>query len=191
MRLFITLALIQLLLAGCTLINEDASRSGNPVTGASPIEHVASWQRVKLFSACAVLSVLASLAFIKIKPLSDSWPSFKVIFLIALLPFVLGLIFSHYYSRLGFCCETPFTFFFGFPFSMLQGIYGYDPSMQAYAHYGLLDILFRSGLHLSWDFRPIPLLLNITFWLNSSFIVCGLGALLIRKIINIPEMTKG
>jgi hypothetical protein len=181
MKLFITLAIIQLLLAGCTLINEDASRSNDPFMGATPIEHFASWQRVKLFSACAVLSVLASLVFIKIKPLSDSMPSFKVILLIALIPLVLGIIFSHYFSRLGFCCETPFTFFFGFPFTVLIGMKD-DPSIMAYAHYGLLDILFRSGLHLSWDFRPIPLLLNTTFWLNSSFILCGLGALLIRTI---------
>jgi hypothetical protein len=181
MRLFITLALIQLLLAGCSVINEANSVSSGPI----PLEHVASCQRIILFSTCAVISVLASLAFFIIKPLSDSLPSFKVIFLISILPLALGIILSHYFSRLGFCCETPYTYFFGFPFSGLIGIVGDNLSQLAYAHYsnyGLLDILFRSGLHLSWSIQPIHLFLNITFWLNSSFIVCGLGAFLIRPI---------
>jgi hypothetical protein len=187
---FIILAVLQLLLAGCTFVNENAARSSNPFTGVSPIEHVASWQRVILFSACAVLSMLAALAFLLIKPVSDNFPSHKVVFLVATIPFLLGIIFSHYFDRFGFCCETPFTFFFGFPFSGLIAMKD-DPAMLAYAHYGIFDLLFRSGIHLRWSIQPYPLLLNTLFWLNSSYIVCGLGALFIRPRKSIPEMTTG
>ncbi len=188
MKLFFTLAIIQLLLAGCTLIYEGTARSSDPFTGPEPIEHVASWQRVILFSACAAISVLVALAFMKIKPLADYFPSFKIIVPIALIPFMLGIVFSHYFDRLGFCCDTPFTFFFGFPFSALTGMKD-DPSIQAYAHYGLFDILFRSDLHLTWGIR-FPVILNAIFWINISSILCGLGALIFNFLGKKPDQVS-
>ena len=99
-------------------------------------------------------------------------------------------VFSHYLSIIGWCCEHPLSFYFGFPFSYLLGIGSFIYSeMQPYENYGLLKILASSEPQVHWRFLPYEFFLSFLFWSNIIFVFFGL-VLFFRQGNNLREQTK-
>jgi hypothetical protein len=173
-QIFIVFTSLQLLVASLVVANETMAISRQfPMTNF-PIEHVASGARVSLFYGIALIAILLAWHFARNKRLSALLPSFKVVSTIAIFATLAGLFLFHYLAYLGFCCETPYAYFFGFPFSFLYGISGFDSSIQKLAHYGLYEILIVPKMSLIWSVRFYPLIMDILFWLNIAFTFYGL-----------------
>jgi hypothetical protein len=102
-------------------------------------------------------------------------PSPVMVLLLAALTTVLSAIFSHYLSIIGWCCEHPLAFYFGFPFSYLLGIGSVLLSeMLPYKDHGLLKILFTSQPQVHWQFLPYQLFLDFLFWSNTILVLVSL-----------------
>lgn len=193
---FVVLTATQLVLAIWTLINEDAVRhwrtadhafSGGYTPGQfpgilSPVDHVASLERVGFFGICSFLSLLVVWLFVKQDLRTSFLPPTRAILLPAVGAMLLSSLLFHYAWRIDCCCQPPQSaFFFGFPFSFIQSTGDHENSMQDYIRNGLPDILRLSKAQLAWRIRFFPFILDAIFWLNTSFIAQTIGRLPIRS----------
>lgn len=73
---------------------------------------------------------------------------------------------------IGWCCEHPLAFYFGFPFSFLLAIAGYQYDVIApYQNDDFLKILFTSQPQVGWRFLPYQFFLDLLFWFNIVLIL--------------------
>jgi len=128
LKAFTTLALTQLVFATFVLTNELLSNSmGNRIPGGNfPFEHQSSWERVWLFCGVAVGAAIVAGIFQLRKQLAVYLPPLISVVCLTAISLIAGAEFSHYFSIYGWCCETPNGFFFGFPFSFLFCIAGFQ-----------------------------------------------------------------
>jgi len=175
LKAFTTLALTQLVFAAIVLTNEQGS-IGNRVPGGNfPIEHQSSWERVWLFCGVAVVGAIVAGIFHLRKQLMVYLPSFISVLCLAVIPLIAGAGFSHYFSFAGWCCETPYGFFFGFPFSFLFGMAGFDRSLIQYSGLGFFEILKIPGLAIGWELLLYGFFLDFLFWSCIIFILLTLA----------------
>jgi hypothetical protein len=184
---FMIFALMQTVFACLILTNEYAAVSRQLPMTSFPAEHQFSQGKVFLFCGVAVANLLAAWRF-KLK--QHLTPSLAVVLSFAVPLTTSGVFISHYLSVLGWCCESPFTFYFGFPFSFMLGIAGFDYSIQQYGHFNLLQVLSDRGLTIAWKFLPYRFFLNLLFWSNIVFLFLSLASLLVSKF-QAPQLVKG
>jgi hypothetical protein len=190
LRLFWISAITQILFALVIFINEVMAIYNQVPGGNYPIEHKSSWLKVIIFCGGAIVTCF-------VVWLVDSKKKWEVLLPSPLLVLPLGIfstlastVFSHYLSAIGWCCEHPLSFYFGFPFSYLLGIGGFIYSeMQPYENYGLLKILVNSQPQVHWNFMPYEFFLSFLFWSNIVFIFFGL-VLFFRQGNNLHKQTK-
>jgi hypothetical protein len=171
-KLFWILAITQALFALAIFYNELMSIF-NMVPGRNyPIEHRWSWIVVLLFCFGAIASCYLMWLFgIKNKQ-AALLPSPVMVLVLAALMTISSAVFSHYLSMIGWCCEHPLAFYFGFPFSYLLGIGSFLFSeMLPYKDYGLFKILFTSQPQVHWQFLPYQFFLNFLFWSNIILVL--------------------
>jgi hypothetical protein len=186
---FLVLAATQAVFACVILANELLAINNRFPGGNYPFEIRYSWTRVLLFFGGAIISLLVVWA-IKSKKLSFILlPSLKSVLALAIFPTLFGL-FAVYLAFMGWCCEQPFGFFLGFPFSFVLGVAGFDHSILQYANYGLFEILTTSEFILNWKFLPYQFLLNFLFWSNIIFIFETLFFLVIQRGKFTPQITE-
>jgi hypothetical protein len=182
-KTFLVLAITQTILASLILINELlATNPHNRVPGGYfPIEHHSSWARVCFFCGAAVIGLLISWIFKSRKSLGFL-PSVKSILLLSVLVSLLSIQLNSYFAEMGWCCEQPLAFFFGFPFSFMLGIAGYNHSaLQQYANYGLFQVLGSTELQIAWRFRPFQFFLDFLFWSNLILVLLSLASPFMRR----------
>ncbi len=185
---FMALATIQVMFACVILANELLAIYNRRPGGNYPIEIKYSWTRVLLFCGGAIISFVIAWVFNSKKQLIILLPSFKSVLLLALLP-TLSSVLSNYMAFMGWCCEQPFGYFFGFPFSFVHGIVGFDSSVLQYANYGLFEILTTSEFTVNWKFFPYQFFLNFLFWSNIVFVLLNL-VILFRQKNNLLTLTQ-
>jgi len=167
---FITSAMVQLFFACVVVINEFIAGSRQFPMTIFPMEHQASWGKSSLYFGGAITSILVAWIFTSKRRLNIFLPSLKPVLLFAVFSTLTSILTSHYLSVLGWCCESPITFYFGFPFSFLRGVGGPDYSlMSQYANYSFFAVLRASELQISWQFLPYRFFLNALFWSNMIF----------------------
>jgi hypothetical protein len=167
---FITSAMVQLFFACVVVIKEFIAGSRQFPMTIFPMEHQASWGKSLLYFGAAIISILVAWSFTSKRRLHIFLPSLKPVLLFAAFPTLTSILTTHYLSVLGWCCESPFTFYFGFPFSFLRGVGGPDYSlMSQYSNYSFFAVLRASELQISWQFLPYPIFLNALFWSNMIF----------------------
>jgi hypothetical protein len=142
---------------------------------------------VLLFSVAAIISLLAAWFFNSKQHLT---PPLISILLLASFLTLSGTFVSHYLSVLGWCCESRFTFYFGFPFSFALGIGGFDYSIQQFGNLSLLKILSTPELVTNWKFLPYHFFLNLLFWSNMVFVFLSSASLLVSKV-QVAQQIKG
>jgi len=171
------LGIIHALFAAGILLNELQSISNRVPGGNYPIEHQASWARVLLFCAAAVASCFVVWFFDHKRSWGAFFPPAGLVFLSGVLAALASTLFLHYLSNIGWCCESPIAFFFGFPFSFLLGSGGFDYApLQPFKNSGLLKILFTSQPQLGWQFWTYEFFLDVLFWSSIAFVLLSLAA---------------
>jgi hypothetical protein len=182
LKFFWSLVALQILFALVILLNEVMTIYNRGVGGSFPIEHKSSWLKVIIFCSGALLSGLIIWLLDSRGKLDSLLPSPWLVLILAAFPTLLSTIFSHYLSVIGWCCEHPFSFYFGFPFSYLLGIGSFIHSeMQPYEHYDLLKILNTSQPQVHWKLLPYEFLLDFVFWSNIIFVLFGFAIFLRKK----------
>jgi len=189
-RYFIALASSQVIFACIILLNELMAAVGivfpwsfslgqfHVYHMTFPFEHQSSWERVLLYCGAALIAIWFLAA--KQSP-TIRLPSLQSVLLLAALPTSSGVLLSHYLSPVGWCCEPTFAFHFGFPFSFLLGIIGFEYSVQQFSNYGLFEVLSNSELRILWRVLPYQLFLNVLFWTNIVFVLLSLASLLVHR----------
>lgn len=181
-KYFIAFAVLQVIFACVILINEFLAVSRKFPMDIFPIEHKFSWERILLYCGGAIISIFVGWLFTSKQQLSVFVPSLKFVLVSAVFLTLSGVFASHYLSVLGWCCESRLTFYFGFPFSFVLGIGGYDYSlMPHYTNYAFLEVLNDSELQAFWKFLPYQFFLNLLFWSNIIFIFASFSSLLVQR----------
>ena len=189
-KLFWSIAIMQTLFAVVIFLNEVMAIFNQVPGGNYPIEHKASWLKVTIFCSGAIISCFVIWFFDTKKKWSALLPSPLLVFPLAIFSTLSSTLFSHYLSIIGWCCEHPLSFYFGFPFSYLLGIGSFIYSeMQPYENYGLLKILATSEPHVQWKFLPYEFFLGFLFWLNIIFVLSGL-VIFFRQKENLAKLSK-
>lgn len=163
----------------------------NRVPGGNyPIEHKSSWLKVIIFCGGAIASCLIVWFVDSKKKRRALLPSPLLVLPIGVFLTLASTVFSHYLAFMGWCCEHPLSFYFGFPFSYLLGIGSFIYSeMQPYENYGILKIIASSEPQVHWGFLPYEFFLNFLFWSNIIFVLFGL-VLSFRQGNNLREQAK-
>lgn len=178
---FMALAVIQVVFACIILTNELLAINNRVPGGNYPIEIKSSWTRVLLFVGGAIISVLVAWVLNSKNQLLLHSPSLKSVLMLAVFPTSLSVL-SNYFAFMGWCCEQPLGYFFGFPFSFLLGVGGFDYSaMQPYENYGILEILYTSQPKVHWKFLQYQFFLDFLFWSNVIFVLLILVTLFMQK----------
>ena len=174
-RLFWLFAITQALFALVIFINEVMAIYNRVPGGNYPIEHKSSWLKVIIFCVGAIASCIAVRFLDSKKNGGLLLPSPFLVLPLGMLSTLASTIYSHYLSIIGWCCEQPLSFFFGFPFSYLLGIGSIIYSeMQPYENDGLLKILASSEPQVHWEFLPYEFFLSFLFWTNIILVFFGL-----------------
>jgi hypothetical protein len=189
-RLFWLFAITQTLFALVIFINEVMAIYNRVPGGNYPIEHKSSWLKVIIFCSGAIASFL----MIRLLGSKKNWglllPSPFLVLPLGIFSTLASTVFSHYLSIIGWCCEHPLSFYFGFPFSYLLGIGSFIYSeMQPYENYGLLKIIASTEPQVHWRFLPYEFFLSFLFWSNIIFVLLGL-VLFFRQGNNLREQMK-
>ncbi len=143
--------------------------------GIFPIEHGHSLERTALNMGVAVLSCLVTWFYAKSNRPLAALPRLSLILILAILATFASLA-SIYVSTLGFCCESPYAIFAGFPFSLASGLFGFDHNLfWQFRSMSLFQILSADRDHITWYPRLIPLLLDLLFWINAANILFFIG----------------
>ena len=172
---FWLLGITQAFFALGILLNELMSIFNRIPGGNHPLERQSSWIKVLLFGAGAAGSCFVVWFFDAKKDWSAIFPPAGLVFLSALLATCVSTIFSHYLSSIGWCCESPIAFFFGFPFSFLLGSGGFDyAALQPFANYDLLKLLSAAQPQVGWQFQPFEFFLDVLFWSSIAFVLLTL-----------------
>lgn len=187
-KYFIVIASLQVIFACIALINEFLAVSRQFPMTSFPAEHQQSWEKILVFCGSAIISVLAAWFFNSRQHLT---PSLISVFLLATFLTLSGVFISHYLSVLGWCCESAFTYYFGFPFSFVLGIGGFDYSIQQYGNFNFAEVLAHPELVTSWNFLPYHFYLSLLFWSNTGFLILSLASLPVSKIRIPRRQIKG
>jgi len=152
-----------------------------------PFEHVLSSVGVLFFCFGAAASCyLMWLVDVKKKWLVPL-PVPAIVLVTGALITILSAVFYHYLTMIGWCCEHPLAFYFGFPFSYLVGIGSHLFSvMLPYKDYGLLQILYTSQLQLRWQFFPFLFFLDFIFWSNTMVVFLSIIARMQKRTLFEP-----
>lgn len=169
--LVLTQALFAIVICG----NEVVAIYNRVPGGNYPIEHRFSWVVVLLFCFGAGASCYLMWLFDVKKKWTAPLPSPAMDLLLAALTTILSAVFAHYLSIIGWCCEHPLAFYFGFPFSYLLGIGSFLFSeMLPYKDYGLLKILATSHPQVGWQLLSYQFFLDFLFWSNTILVLLSL-----------------
>ncbi len=189
-RLFWILAITQTLFALVTFLNEVLAIYNRVPGGNYPIEHKSSWLKVAIFCSGAIISCFVIWLLDSKQKRGVLLPSPLLVLPLAIFPTLLSIVFSHYLSIIGWCCEHPLSFYFGFPFSYLLGMGSFIYSeMQPYENYGLLKILITSEPQVHWRFLSYEFFLDFLFWSNIIFVLFGM-VIFFRQKDNLIKRTK-
>jgi hypothetical protein len=183
-KYFIAFAGLQVIFACVIIINEFFAASRGFPMNIFHIEHGPSWGKVLLYCGCAIMSIFVGWLFTSKQHLSVFVPSVKFVLVAAVFLTLSGVFAPHYLSVLESCCEQSRTIFhFGFPFSFVLGIAGYDYFlMPHYTNYVFLEVLNTSDLLTFWNFLPYQFFLNLLFWSNIIFVfVSSSSSFLIQR----------
>ena len=181
-KYFITFAVVQVVFAFVILVNEFLAVSRKFPMDIFPIEHQSSWEKVLIYCGGAIMSIFVGWLFTSKQQISVFVPSLKFVLVLAAFLTLSSVFASHYLSVLGWCCESRLTFYFGFPFSFVLGIGGYDYSlMPHYTNYAFLEVLNASELQAFWRFLPYQFFLNLLFWSNITFVFVSSISLLTQR----------
>jgi hypothetical protein len=187
--LFWAFAVTQILFALVIFINEVMAIWNRVPGGNIPIEHKSSWIKVIIFCSGAIASCFVVWLVTSRRNGEALLPSPFLILPLGIFATLASTIFSHYLSRIGWCCEHLFSFYFGFPFSYLLGIGSFNYlEMQPFENYGLLKILASSETQIYWSFLPYEFFLSFLFWSNIIFVFFGL--ILFRQGNKLREQSK-
>jgi hypothetical protein len=171
-KLFWIFVITQALFALVIFSNEVLSIFNRVPGGNYPIEHRLSFVVVLLFCFIAIASCCRMCLFDVENKQAAQLPSPAVVLFLAILTTILSAVFSHYLSPIGWCCESPLTFYFGFPFSYLLGIGStLFSEMLPYKGYSLLKILSTSQPQVGWRFLPYQFFLDFLFWSNTFLVL--------------------
>ena len=168
---FQVLVVIYLAFACMVFLNELLAKNiENRFPGGNyPIEHEYSWERVQIFCAGAIVSVLVYLFFTFKKKMQALLPDFKLVIALSFLPISLSLLLN-YPSISGWCCEIYNTRFFGYPFSYMMG----SDLFQRLLNFELLKII-------KYYLRPYKFFLDLLFWSNIFFVLLSMFNMVWRK----------
>jgi hypothetical protein len=169
---FLTLVLSQALFACLVLGVEIAGQSRWFPMTLFPNEHKGFWVKVTLYCVGAFLSVLVVWIFSAKKPSRAYMPSLKSVLLPGTVFTLSSVLISHYLSAWGWCCESRSVFYFGFPFSYLLGVGGYEyASLLPFENLSLFEVLGSPGLVEFWRIYPYQLFLDLLFWSNGVLVL--------------------
>jgi len=164
-----------MLFAFVIFLNEIMAIYNRVPGGNYPIEHKSSWLKVIIFCSGAIISCFSLWFLDKRQKRGMLLHSPLLVLSLAFLATMSSTFFSHYLSSIGWCCEHPLSFYFGFPFSYLLGIGRFIYSeMQPYENYNLMKILITSEPRVHWRLLPYEFFLSFLFWTNIVFAFLGL-----------------
>ena len=188
----IALVILQALLACWVLAVEIVGWSRWFPMDIFPNDHKASWAKVILYCTGAILSVLVVRRFTTKKQLNICLPSLKSVFSLGAVFTLFSIFISHYLSAWGWCCESRLVFYFGFPFSYLLGVGGYDyPSLLPFENSSLFQVLSNPQLAEFWRVHPYKLFLDFLFWSNGVLVFTSVMRWLSFRKSNSIETVQG